>query len=245
MTRAKSTPETKANVPERSPAASPAAAPDDELVSAQLGRKVRGPVEVVRRCSLGLPIVVAVPPIVGGTPFPTRYWLTCPLARRRVARLEGAGGVRAFDARLALDAALEGELARAHERYAADRDEALADLPSKDEGARRPTGGVAGIGAHSSGVKCLHAHFADHAAGGDNPVGRWVAEWVGPVECGRGCVGDEAWREPPHSVTGPDGDPRPAIAALGTTTADEALDATEAVDAIGGEVDGGPSGATD
>jgi hypothetical protein len=24
-------------------------------------------------------------------------------------------------------------------------------------------------------VKCLHAHYAYHLAGGDDPVGRWVA----------------------------------------------------------------------
>jgi hypothetical protein len=25
------------------------------------------------------------------------------------------------------------------------------------------------------GVKCLHAHYAWHLAGGDDPIGRWVA----------------------------------------------------------------------
>ena len=28
---------------------------------------------------------------------------------------------------------------------------------------------------HRRGVKCLHAHYAWHLAGGDDPVGRWVA----------------------------------------------------------------------
>jgi hypothetical protein len=28
-------------------------------------------------------------------------------------------------------------------------------------------------------VKCLHAHYAWYLAGGDDPVGRWVAEQVG------------------------------------------------------------------
>jgi hypothetical protein len=26
-----------------------------------------------------------------------------------------------------------------------------------------------------TGVKCLHAHYAWHLAGGDDPIGRWVA----------------------------------------------------------------------
>ena len=36
----------------------------------------------------------------------------------------------------------------------------------------RPTGGVGGT---RLGIKCLHAHWAWHLAGGDDPVGRWIA----------------------------------------------------------------------
>jgi hypothetical protein len=32
------------------------------------------------------------------------------------------------------------------------------------------------------GVKCLHAHYAWHLAGGDDPVGRWVAARLAEVE---------------------------------------------------------------
>jgi hypothetical protein len=71
--------------------------------------------------------------------------------------------VRAAEA--AVDAA---ELAAAHARYAAERDSALP--PDADP---RPSGGVAGT---RQGVKCLHAHYAYHLAGGDDPVGRWVAD---------------------------------------------------------------------
>ncbi|GIU89070.1 MAG: hypothetical protein KatS3mg010_0169 [Acidimicrobiia bacterium] len=58
--------------------------------------------------------------------------------------------------------------AAAHERYAAERD---AEIPEGHRGPR-PHGGVAGT---RRGVKCLHAHYAYHLAGGDDPVGRWVA----------------------------------------------------------------------
>ena len=44
-------------------------------------------------------------------------------------------------------------------------------MPSDHTGPR-PSGGVGGTRA---GVKCLHAHYAFHLAGGDDPVGRWVA----------------------------------------------------------------------
>ena len=58
---------------------------------------------------------------------------------------------------------------RAHARYAAERDAALA----RDHAGPRPSGGVGGT---RSGVKCLHAHYAWYLAGGDDPVGRWVAD---------------------------------------------------------------------
>ena len=59
-------------------------------------------------------------------------------------------------------------------RYAAERD---ACLPAGHLGPR-PSGGVGGT---RTGVKCLHAHYAWHLAGGDDPVGRWVARQLALV----------------------------------------------------------------
>ena len=94
--------------------------------------------------------------------MPTRYWLVGPTEVLAVSRLEAAGGVRRAEADV--DPAA---LADAHRRYAAERDAALgaADGPA-------PSGGVGGT---REGVKCLHAHYAWLLAGGDDPVGRWVA----------------------------------------------------------------------
>jgi exopolyphosphatase/guanosine-5'-triphosphate,3'-diphosphate pyrophosphatase len=41
-----------------------------------------------------------------------------------------------------------------------------------------------GVGGTRTGVKCLHAHYANHLAGGTDPVGTWVAERVEPVHPG-------------------------------------------------------------
>ena len=166
---------------------------DDAVVSAQLGRSVRAPVEVIARCPLGLPVVVAVPPLLDdGTPFPTRYWLSCPAARARIGRLEAAGGVKAMDRRIRSDPPFAEAVARANHRYASQRD---ALLPPG--AVRRPVGGV---GGGTGGVKCLHAHYADHAAGNDNPIGTLVAPWVEPLDCAIPCVDGEVinpvWSEP-------------------------------------------------
>ncbi len=168
---------------------------DRAAVAAQIGRPSRAPVTVMARCPLGLPVSVQMPPLLDdGTPFPTRYWLTCPLAVTRVDRLESAGGVRAMSRRAAAIAEFGDRLDAAHRRYAEDRD---AALPPGSE--LRPTGGVAGI--EGGGVKCLHAHYADHAAGNDNPVGELTAPWVEPLDCVLPCViGDGEpnphWHEP-------------------------------------------------
>ncbi|HEX2272283.1 MAG TPA: DUF501 domain-containing protein [Acidimicrobiales bacterium] len=138
--------------------------PDDEAaVTALLGRLPEGAFDVVVRDRDGRPVVIRNAPLLrDGTPMPTRFWLVDPELRRRVSALEAAGGVR--EAAAAVD---PDELARAHARYAAERD---AALPVGHQGPR-PSGGVGGT---RRGVKCLHAHYAWHLAGGDDPVGRWV-----------------------------------------------------------------------
>jgi hypothetical protein len=138
---------------------------DQAAVTALLGRAPRGDFEVVVRHADGTPVVICNPPILDdGTPMPTRYWLVGEPERSRVATLESAGGVRA--AERAVD---PPSLARAHERYAQERDAALP----RDHDGPRPFGGVGGT---RTGVKCLHAHYAWFLAGGDDPVGRWVEE---------------------------------------------------------------------
>ena len=112
----------------------------------------------------GEPAVIRNAPLLhDGTPMPTRYWLVDPAVREAIGRLEAAGGVKRAESELDAEA-----IADAHARYAAERD---AAMPAGHTGPR-PHGGVGGT---RQGVKCLHAHYAWHLAGGDDPVGAWVA----------------------------------------------------------------------
>lgn len=138
---------------------------DAQRVAELLGREPEGSFEVVVRDSAGEPLVLRNAPVLfNGRPMPTRYWLIGKDALRRVSRLEAEGGVRAAEAEIPAE-----QVAAAHARYAAERD---AAMPAGHTGPR-PSGGVAGT---REGVKCLHAHYAHHLAGGDDPVGRWVAD---------------------------------------------------------------------
>jgi hypothetical protein len=170
---------------------------DNEVLALQIGRPLRAESRVLHRCPLGLPVVAEVPPLLDdGEPFPTRYWLTCPLAHRRIARIEARGGVREMQARIDAQPELAAEVRATHARYATERD-ALLPIDAR----HRPSGGV---GGSSGGVKCLHAHYADYAAGNENPIGREVAREVGALDCTEPCIDfvdgslrrNPDWREP-------------------------------------------------
>lgn len=140
-----------------------ATADDVAAVTALLGRRPESDFEVVVRDAHGAPVVIRNAPFLAdGRPMPTLYWLVGRDATVAVSRLEAAGGVDRAEAEI--PASL---VAEAHARYAAERD---ARIPADHLGPR-PSGGVAGT---RMGVKCLHAHYAWHLAGGDDPVGRWV-----------------------------------------------------------------------
>lgn len=152
------------DVTARAPSDFPSSVEDRAAVALLLGRTPQGDYEVVVRHEDGSPLVIRNAPLLDDTtPMPTRYWLVGEPERRAVGRLEAGGGVSAAQA--AVDPVV---LARAHARYAAERDAAL----SPDYCGPRPSGGVGGT---RSGVKCLHAHYAWFLAGGDDPVGVWVA----------------------------------------------------------------------
>jgi hypothetical protein len=141
---------------------------DLEAVTRLLGRAPSGEYTVVVRRPDGQAIVIANHPLLrDGTPMPTRYWLVDPEVRAKIAKLEAEGGVKR-----AQEAVPGAELERAHGQYAKERD---ALIPTEWAGPR-PSGGVGGT---RRGVKCLHAHAAWWLAGGDDPVGAWVAAQLG------------------------------------------------------------------
>lgn len=161
-------------------------AADIAAVREQLGREPTTVFSVVARCMPdGHPLVIRNAPYdADGKPFPTRYWLTCPDAVRVVSGLEASGEIRRWNERLATDADLATRVGIAHTAYAGERDHEAALLrgggragdvvaPALDA----PTGGIGGTRV---GVKCLHAHYAYHLAGGVDPIGAEVASQVEP-----------------------------------------------------------------
>jgi len=130
--------------------------------------------EVIARCPGGHPLVIRNHPVDhAGEPFPTLYWLTCPGAVKAVSRIESEGRIKELDRQASEDPELGAALEAAHAEAAAER------------GRLHPGAGAwGGVGGARRGIKCLHAHYANHLAGGDDPIGRWVAGRVEPLHPG-------------------------------------------------------------
>jgi hypothetical protein len=142
-------------------------ASDVEEVEKLLGRKPQGAFEiVVRKGDGGARVIRNAPFLDDGTPMPTLFWLVDPTDRRLVSRLESTGAIKEVEEMFGLQV-----LAQVHEEYSKERDHFI---PTNYHGPK-PTGGVGGT---RRGIKCLHAHFAWFLAGGEDPVGEWVAERI-------------------------------------------------------------------
>ena len=62
---------------------------EKQVVEVQLNRNLRSDIKVAAKCHFDLPVVVDVPKnLDDGTPFPTMFWLTCPMYIKKVSTLE-------------------------------------------------------------------------------------------------------------------------------------------------------------
>ncbi len=150
------------------PPFAPPTASEIDVLSAQLGRQVRGVLGIAARCVCGNPTVVATSPrLPDGSPFPTFYYLTHPAATAAMSTLAATQVMPELAALLEDEDTAAAYLA-AHESYLADRAR-FGEVPEID--------GIS-AGGMPTRVKCLHA-LAGHAlaAGpGVNPIGDLALE---------------------------------------------------------------------
>ncbi len=112
------------------------------------------------------------PRLDDGSPFPTLFWLTCPVLSRRIGSIEASGWMNEINERLAKDDDLRGRLGKALDAYKTRRD---AHEPIEDSGA--PPGGG------PDRVKCAHAHVAHSLVEGNNPIGAAALAETGFPDC--------------------------------------------------------------
>jgi uncharacterized protein len=146
---------------------------DLAVVERQLGRRPRAFRRVAVRCPFGAPAVVEQEPFdLGGTPFPTQFWLTCRHLATRIARVEASGGVERWTRAAAAEPRLRASLEHAH----AEQRSLRPELP----------GGVGGSTSRGS-LKCLHAHAAFALARPGYELGDRILAEVGPLWPGERC----------------------------------------------------------
>jgi hypothetical protein len=132
---------------------------DRAVVARQLGREPRTFRRVVVRCPWGLPAVTEQEPYgADGKPFPTTYYVTCRHLVAAVSRVEAAGGVERWSARVARDPQLRDDLVRATAEQVRIRRELAAGATGSDGGASLELG--IGGSRNPTALKCLHAHVA-------------------------------------------------------------------------------------
>jgi hypothetical protein len=161
---------------------------DLDVVARQLGRPPRAFRRVAVRCPFGRPAVTEQSAYdVNGEPFPTTYYLTCPHLVAAVSRLEAAGGVESWSARVEEDPELARSLDRATELQRARRRELAGGSSGSDGGASLELG-IGGSG-NPRRLKCLHAHAAFALANPGYSLGEQiVAELPQPLWPSRCCT---------------------------------------------------------
>lgn len=115
------------------------------------------------------------PRLEDGSPFPTLFWLTCPILLKRVSRLESNGWMAELNERLPTDASLRERFVGSIASYEARRD------------AHEPIPVASPAGGGPDKVKCLHAHVG-HALVERNPVGAMALDETGWPDCAAPCI---------------------------------------------------------
>lgn len=162
---------------------------DMKILKWQLGRAPRGAKAILQRCSQGRPQVILNSPLLpSGTPFPTIYWLTCPLLNKKVAILENQGWIRRFQEQISKDNCFRKAVLEAQINYRETRKKMAADISELPLFAQETLNqtGIGGVGDLSK-IKCLHAHYAHHLVSGANPIGGRIDELLGKFICEEEC----------------------------------------------------------
>ena len=164
---------------------------DKKIVEVQIDRTLRSDVIVSSRCHFNFPTAIKVPPNLNdGTPFPTTYWLTCPMYNKKIGSLESEGLIAQLDNEILINPKLKTAWSNRQASYQQERDDSL-----DQSNQHVPTGGVGGA---TKSIKCLHSHTADEISTGKNPVGKIVLESIGLYNCEKPCIDENNYQMNPE-----------------------------------------------
>ena len=168
------------------------------IIRGQLDNNAESVIKVIKYCPTNYPMIILVHPFSNDKPFPTIYWLSCPVIKEDIFKLEDTGYIEVLKRKKNQSKEFQKKLDNAHKRYSKVRVSLLdkdklkrARQKSKDLFEMLKKSGVAGI-REKEGIKCLHGHYADYIISGDNPVGEEVAKKIDIPTCCNFCKKYEA-----------------------------------------------------
>lgn len=164
-----------------------------DVIESQLDNQADNALAVIKRCSAGFPQVLLVHPFYEGMVLPTIFWLSCPELSERIFQLEDQGLLEELTRREREHSSFSQKMNLAHAEYARCRRKLMkeehwqqAASISEDIVKTLENSGAGGIRT-STGLKCLHTHYAHYVVGGRNPAGRITAERLSPTWLCRRC----------------------------------------------------------
>lgn len=151
-----------------------------QILSKQLGRPLTVDCQIVVYCPQGFPAVTENKPWdKEGKPFPTLFWLSCPLAVKKVAQLEASGLIKELEQKLKSDSSLQAAFLSGVQAYQQRRHELLKGKDVNFSFLKSGVGGSSSLLA----IKCLHAHLAHYLATKNNLVGELVFKQFSWANC--------------------------------------------------------------
>jgi hypothetical protein len=153
---------------------------DIQTISEQLGRTPEGVEDIPVRGNDGRPIVIRVRAIVRGRPFPSLYWLTDPILKKEIDKLEASGIIKELENNLLPEnPELKERLVQDHKSYIQSRlnylegEEDLDKIKEEYLKALKEKG-IGGLSDYTR-VRCLHMHYA-HFLVESNCIGEWLED---------------------------------------------------------------------
>ncbi len=155
---------------------------DYNMVAELLGRSPRGLYKVEKyHPTKKHPMVIQVLPYVNEAPFPTLFWLTCPILKKEISHIEKDGWIEKLEKEVFTpDSDDLAQLKKDHLAYAKERQELFLKTGGDWELIPSPMASIlqeSGIGgiADFDHIKCFHLHYAHHLAR-ENRVGQVLDE---------------------------------------------------------------------
>lgn len=155
---------------------------DYMAVTRLLGREPRGLYKVEKyHPEFKHPMVIKVLPYVKGAPFPTLFWLTCPILKKEISHIEKDAWIDRIEEEF-FSAGSDNlkALHRHHKAYAEERVQLFTDMGGDWPQIPEPMvkilqeTGIGGIHDFDH-IKCFHLHYAHHLVR-ENQVGKILDE---------------------------------------------------------------------